>query len=266
MYADPESRGGVLEPEGVVEVKFKLKDLLKTMERIDPVIRDLREQISKPDLTAVEKRAIEQQLSHREELLAPMYRQIATYFADLHDTPVRMHEKGVIQDVVPWKKSRSYFYWRLRRRLAEMDAINRIIEVHQKLTYPQAEAMLLRWFVEDKGTTDAYLWEDNRVLADWLENQLRGDCRRPVLLDNIRCLKREAALAQVRTLVHELPEIGLDSIVHIIQNLSSAQRSEVAKAIGRLEAVDVSNTTVPSPVAANPQENNHSDANDSNSI
>jgi len=95
---------------------------------------------------------------------------------------------------------------------------------------------------------------------------MKGDCRRPVLLDNIRCLKREAALAQVRTLVHELPEIGLDSIVHIIQNLSSAQRSEVAKAIGRLEAVDVSNTTVPSPVAANPQENNHSDANDSNSI
>lgn len=79
MYADPESRGGVLEPEGVVEVKFKLKDLLKTMERIDPVIRDLREQISNPNLTPVEKRAIEQQLSHREQLLAPMYRQVIHY-------------------------------------------------------------------------------------------------------------------------------------------------------------------------------------------
>lgn len=266
MYADPESRGGVLEPEGVVEVKFKLKDLLKTMERIDPVIRDLREQISKPDLTALEKRAIEQQLSHREELLAPMYRQIATYFADLHDTPVRMHEKGVIQDVVPWKKSRSYFYWRLRRRLAEKEAISRIIEAHQKLTYSQALTMLRRWYVEDKEATDDYLWEDNRILVDWLENQLRDDCRRPVLMENIRCLKREAALAQVRNLVREVPEIGLDSIVHMIQNLSAAQRSEVAKAIGRLEAVDVCNTTVPSPVAAGPQDNNHSDANDSNSI
>jgi len=67
-------------------VKFKLKDLLKTMERIDPVIRDLREQISKPDLTAVEKRAIEQQLSHREELLAPMYRQVS----DLSMFPYQM--------------------------------------------------------------------------------------------------------------------------------------------------------------------------------
>lgn len=84
-----------------------------------------------------------------------------------------MYEKGVIQDVIPWKKSRSYFYWRLRRRLAEREAIRRIIEVHQKSTYPQAEAMLRRWFVEDKGAADAYLWEDNRVLVDWLENQLR---------------------------------------------------------------------------------------------
>jgi acetyl-CoA carboxylase/biotin carboxylase 1 len=50
MYADPESRGGVLEPEGVVEVEFKLKDLLKTMARIDPVIQGLREKLSKPEL------------------------------------------------------------------------------------------------------------------------------------------------------------------------------------------------------------------------
>ena len=84
-----------------------------------------------------------------------------------------MHEKGVIQDVVPWKKSRSYFYWRLRRRLAEKEAISRIIEAHQKLTYSQALTMLRRWYVEDKEATDDYLWEDNRILVDWLENQLR---------------------------------------------------------------------------------------------
>lgn len=37
-YADPESRGGVLEPEGIVEVKYKEKDLVKTIQRIDPII------------------------------------------------------------------------------------------------------------------------------------------------------------------------------------------------------------------------------------
>jgi hypothetical protein len=35
--------------------------------------------------------------------------------------------------------------------------------------------------------------------------------------------------------MQETHEIGLDSIVHIVQNLSPAQRAEVAKAIGRLD-------------------------------
>lgn len=173
MYADPESRGGVLEPEGVVEVKFKLKDLLKTMARIDPVIQELREKLSKPDMTLAEKRALELQLNQREELLAPMYRQIATYFADLHDTPERMHEKGVIHDIVPWKKSRPYFYWRLRRRLVEKQAVDQIISVHKDLSHPHAESMLRRWFIEERGAADSYLWDDNRVVVEWLENQLK---------------------------------------------------------------------------------------------
>ena len=74
-------------------------------------------------------------------------------------------------------------------------------------------------------------------------------CRRPVLSENIRCLERESALAQVRSLMQETPEIGLDSIVHIVQNLSPAQRAEVAKAIGRLEG---SLVPVPAPAEATP--------------
>lgn len=41
MYADADSRGGVLEPEGIVEVKYKEKDLLKTINRMDPVVLDV---------------------------------------------------------------------------------------------------------------------------------------------------------------------------------------------------------------------------------
>jgi acetyl-CoA carboxylase/biotin carboxylase 1 len=84
-----------------------------------------------------------------------------------------MHEKGVIHDIVPWKKSRTYFYWRLRRRLLEKETVLQIIEVQRQLTHPQAEAMLRRWFVEDKGATDGYLWEDNRIVVEWLEHQLK---------------------------------------------------------------------------------------------
>jgi len=45
--------------------------------------------------------------------------QIALKFADLHDTPGRMHAKGCITDTVAWRGSRKFFYWRLKRRIME---------------------------------------------------------------------------------------------------------------------------------------------------
>lgn len=42
-------RGGVLEAEGTVEIKFRRKDLLKTMKRLDSVYGGLVEQLGKHD-------------------------------------------------------------------------------------------------------------------------------------------------------------------------------------------------------------------------
>lgn len=42
MYADPSARGGVLEPEGIVEIKFRTPDLLAAMHRLDPVLQQLK--------------------------------------------------------------------------------------------------------------------------------------------------------------------------------------------------------------------------------
>ena len=58
-------------------------------------------------------------MKRREEVLAPIYHTVAVHFADLHDTPVRMKEKGVIQEVIPWREARKRLYWRLKRRLLE---------------------------------------------------------------------------------------------------------------------------------------------------
>lgn len=35
MFADHTSRGGVLEAEGIVEIKFRAKDIIKTINRLD---------------------------------------------------------------------------------------------------------------------------------------------------------------------------------------------------------------------------------------
>ena len=50
MYADTESRGGVLEPEGIVDIKYRYKDLSKTMHRLDPVCKRIKEQLACPEL------------------------------------------------------------------------------------------------------------------------------------------------------------------------------------------------------------------------
>lgn len=125
-------RGGVLEAEGTVEIKFRRKDLLKTMKRLDPVYGGLVEQLGKhyfylishnylhipsqlqyswkliswpesplfssasPELSDKQCRELESKLKAREEFLLPIYHQVAVQFVELHDTPGRMQEKGVI--------------------------------------------------------------------------------------------------------------------------------------------------------------------------
>merc|ERR1712232_1177781 len=41
FYADPDSRGGILEPSGITEIKFRQPDQLKLMHRLDPQLQML---------------------------------------------------------------------------------------------------------------------------------------------------------------------------------------------------------------------------------
>ena len=45
---DELSRGGVLEPEGTVEIKFRRKDLVKAMARLDSAYKALLETLNSP--------------------------------------------------------------------------------------------------------------------------------------------------------------------------------------------------------------------------
>lgn len=49
-----------------------------------------------PELSPPDCKELETKLKEREEFLLPIYHQVAVQFADLHDTPGRMQEKGVI--------------------------------------------------------------------------------------------------------------------------------------------------------------------------
>ena len=102
FYAAEGAKGGVLEPEGIVDIKFRREDLLMTMKRtVTGGIGDSQEDDAK------------------KKAMMPMFKQLAVHFAGLHDTPGVMLHKKAIRDVVPWQTSREFFALRLRARLAE---------------------------------------------------------------------------------------------------------------------------------------------------
>ncbi|XP_050785326.1 acetyl-CoA carboxylase 1 isoform X3 [Gopherus flavomarginatus] len=237
MYADRDSRGGVLEPEGTVEIKFRRKDLVKTMRRVDPIYSRLAERLGTPELSPAERKELETKLKEREEFLIPIYHQVAVQFADLHDTPGRMQEKGVITDVLEWRTSRTFFYWRLRRLLLEDLVKKKIHDANPELTDGQIQAMLRRWFVEVEGTVKAYLWDNNKDLVEWLEKQLtEEDGIRSVVDENIKYISRDYILKQIRSLVQANPEVAMDSIVHMTQHISPTQRAEIVRILSTMDS------------------------------
>lgn len=86
---------------------------------LDPHLQDLETQLQQ----------LKQNVSRRQQALAPLYHQVATVFVDLHDTPGRMFAKQTIHGIVEWPRARVYFYWRLRRRLVEQTLIREILSV-----------------------------------------------------------------------------------------------------------------------------------------
>ncbi|XP_022053957.2 acetyl-CoA carboxylase isoform X2 [Acanthochromis polyacanthus] len=241
LYADKESRGGVLEPEGTVEIKFRRKDLLKTMKRLDSVYASLVEQLASPELSDKQCRELEAKLKAREEFLSPIYHQVAVQFVDLHDTPGRMQEKGVITDILDWKNVRTFFYWRLRRLLLEQVVKCEILQANKDLSDGHMQSMLRRWFVETEGTVKAYLWDNNQAVVEWLEKHLskEGDTR-SAIRENIKYLKRENALKHIRSLVQANPDVAMDCIIHMSQNITSAQRAKLSHLLTTMDSTSTS--------------------------
>merc|ERR1719331_1198544 len=120
MYADKESRGGILEPPGICEVKFRAADQKTKMHQLDPMLLALDQELEMAS-DADDVSELKKQIADRETMLMPLYLQVAHEFADLHDRSGRMKAKGVVRDVLDWKSSRAYMYWRVKRRLAEDD-------------------------------------------------------------------------------------------------------------------------------------------------
>jgi acetyl-CoA carboxylase / biotin carboxylase 1 len=173
MYAASDTaRGGVLEANGTASVKFRTGDLMSTMHRLDETLKHLDSQLSQcTDESS--KANIQQEILKRENTLLPVYEQISVRFCELHDTPGRMKAVGVIRSDVEWKQARSFFYWRLRRKLAEFDLRRKVVEASQvgrsinTLSPRDASSLIKKWFLETPNMTTQG-WENDKLMLSWM--------------------------------------------------------------------------------------------------
>lgn len=189
MYADPDSRGGILEPAGITEVKFRLPDQLAMMHRLDSQLQSLDSELELTDFEEAQA-DIKEQIAAREELLKPVYLQAATEFADLHDKTGRMKAKGVIRSAVPWENSREFFYYRAKRRIGEDSLVKQLMDAESSLSREDAIDVIKSMYDGD--------WEDNQAVAAFFDDKASD------LEDKVKEVKLEAVKAQIDALQKEL--------------------------------------------------------------
>eukprot|EP00934_Nitzschia_sp_Nitz4_P007784 Nitzschia sp. Nitz4//scaffold73_size107353//70390//77204//NITZ4_004327-RA/size107353-processed-gene-0.30-mRNA-1//-1//CDS//3329557497//7774//frame0 len=179
MYADPDGRGGILEPAGITEIKFRQRDQLKMMHRTDPKLKFLDAELEQTEFEDA-KEEIQAQIKAREDALKPVYLQAATEFADLHDKTGRMKAKGVIKSAVKWEESREFFYWRAKRRMLEDHFVAQLLAADDKLTTEGALDMLKGLYSGD--------FDDNKAVVNFYQTQtgIVNDAISAVKLDGIQ--------------------------------------------------------------------------------
>ncbi|XP_078444869.1 acetyl-CoA carboxylase 1-like [Wolffia australiana] len=171
MYAEKTAKGNVLEPEGMIEIKFRAREMAECMGRLDGEMARLKAELRRAEMggAAAEAAGIRRRMREREKKLAPVYTQVATKFAELHDTSFRMKAKGVVKEVVEWRHCRGFFYKRLRRRVAEAELGRKVVAAgggKERVSAGSAREMIKTWFMAAK----AGAWEDDEAFFTWKEN------------------------------------------------------------------------------------------------
>ncbi len=220
MYADEDARGGVLEPEGIVNIKFRRDRQLETMARLDPTYAELKAQLLDKSLSSDKQSDIKVKLQEREQLLLPVYSQISLQFADLHDRAGRMQAKNTIRHPLRWKNARRFFYWRLRRRLNEESLIKKMANT-SSVRDPKARASSLRTL---RAWTEIQEFERNdRAVATWYEENRKS------VQTKLDGLKSEGVALDIGALLSANKEGGMKGLKQFLATMPIEEREQAFK-------------------------------------
>ncbi|KAJ2029353.1 acetyl-coenzyme-A carboxylase, partial [Coemansia sp. S3946] len=141
---------------------------------------------------------------------------IAVQFADLHDRAGRMAAKGVIRKELKWTQSRTYFYYRVKRRLAEEHIRKQMRNVAPNVDRKEQTEIIRGWFL--KSDPEADFDQDDSKVAAWFE-----DSEKDVAL----CLAAWKTQVDAERIAEQVTEASDDALLAAFQQLSTERRQQL---------------------------------------
>ncbi|KAF8159642.1 cytosolic acc1, acetyl-CoA carboxylase [Crassisporium funariophilum] len=209
MYADVDSRAGVLEPEGIIEIKMRRDKILTLMERLDSTYASLKRESKDASKSPQQKAEASNALAARETFLQPTYKQIALVYADLHDRTGRMEAKGCAKPTV-WKNARRHFYWAVRARVARSVALASLAKAAPDASFAY-RSRLLDSLAAVESTTE------NREVAEAVEKL--------DLSSTVAQLKADHLMRQMVQLTKDDRKAAMDGFMRLADNFSDEERA-----------------------------------------
>ncbi|KIP02998.1 hypothetical protein PHLGIDRAFT_130424 [Phlebiopsis gigantea 11061_1 CR5-6] len=215
MYADVDARAGVLEPEGIIEIKMRRDKIIRLMERLDSTYAALKKASLDASLSPEERAQAIEELDSREQLLQPAYKQIALLYADLHDRTGRMEAKGCARPMV-WKDARRRFYWAVRSKVAWSYAMAQLAEASPDSS-AEYRTNLLHNLAEIDDETD------RKEATEKLERLNLTATTAELRADHL--IRRMLALAQ------EDRKATISGLVRLVDDLSEEEKAIISTAL-----------------------------------
>ncbi|KAJ3107045.1 acetyl-coenzyme-A carboxylase [Phlyctochytrium planicorne] len=248
LYAEEKARGGVLEPEGIVEIKYRKAQLLNTARRLDDTYRRLCDKLKDASLSASALKEVQAEIQQYEKKILPHYHTAAIHIADLHDRPGRMLAKGLVSKVIPWHQSRRFFYWRLLRRTSEDTVVRQLLAANPNLIRRDCLKMISDWFHEDNGVGQSRTFDVDSDMDDdystsdidivrWLNTkreEIDGRIRKTKELyvgrqvKDLLCTQRESSVAALIEAASEDPDL-LHDLKRALEGASTPLRPYLEK-------------------------------------
>jgi len=213
MYSDRQGRGGVLEPAGIVEIKYRQPQIISTMERIDPIYRQLKAKLADPGLPLEQKTQFKVEIERRENDHLPIFKQVALQFADLHDTAGRMLAKNVIRDILDWPHARKYFYYHVKKRVMEEQLLKKMKKIHPDLSRQEMQNVMKSWFAKDNNASTDYDSASDEKIISWFEDS------KTKIEGHLETLENDFLSSYISRIIKNKPSCAVNGLIGLFSKL-----------------------------------------------